>query len=117
MIVLMTTTGMIKNKLFRCQYDISPDLINIFSNLLNEKLKYYDGKNENEFYTITDKKSLLIFVDRGNTNIAADYMDNSKLFKHYDVFYADLCPILNGIKFKGKRLWAVPEDSLVYMEI
>lgn len=84
---------------------------------INEKLKYYDGKNENEFYTITDKKSLLIFVDRGNTNIAADYMDNSKLFKHYDVFYADLCPILNGIKFKGKRLWAVPEYSLVYMEI
>ena len=39
MIVLMTTTGMIKNKLFRCQYDISPDLINIFSNLLNEKFQ------------------------------------------------------------------------------
>lgn len=39
MIVLMTTTGMIKNKLFRCKYDISPELINVFSNLLNEKFK------------------------------------------------------------------------------
>ena len=39
MIVLMTTTGMIKNKLFRCQYDISPELINVFSNLLNQKFK------------------------------------------------------------------------------
>jgi heat-inducible transcriptional repressor len=39
MIVLMTTTGMIKNKLFRCQYDVNPDLINVFSNLLNEKFQ------------------------------------------------------------------------------
>ncbi|MEI0548947.1 hypothetical protein R4K89_01395 [Brachyspira intermedia] len=84
---------------------------------INEKLKYYDGKNDDEFYTITDKKSLLIYLDKGNTNIAADYMDNSKLFKEYDVHYSDLFPILNGIKFKGKRLWAVPEYSLVYMEI
>ena len=84
---------------------------------INEKLKYYDGKNENEFYTITDKKSLLIYLDKWDINIAADYMDNSKLFKEYDVYYSDLFPILNGIKCKGKRHSEVPKYNLVYMEI
>ncbi len=38
MIVLMTSTGMVKNRLFRCNYDISPVLLKIFREVLNEKL-------------------------------------------------------------------------------
>lgn len=38
MVVLMTSTGMIKNKIFRCDYDLTTDILRIFSNALNEKL-------------------------------------------------------------------------------
>ncbi len=39
MIVLMTSNGMIKNKLFRCEYDLNPDILRMFSEILNEKFR------------------------------------------------------------------------------
>jgi heat-inducible transcriptional repressor len=39
MIVLMTTSGMIKNKLFRCLYDITSEMISVFGHMLNEKFR------------------------------------------------------------------------------
>ncbi|BED92761.1 MAG: heat-inducible transcription repressor HrcA [Candidatus Paraimprobicoccus trichonymphae] len=39
MIVLMTSAGMIKNKLFRCDYDVTPELIEIFSRLVSENFR------------------------------------------------------------------------------
>lgn len=37
MIVLMTSSGMVKNKLFKCGYDLSDDILRMFSGILNEK--------------------------------------------------------------------------------
>lgn len=39
MIVLIISNGMIKNKLFRCDYDLSPDMLRMFGKILNEKFR------------------------------------------------------------------------------
>ena len=39
MMVLMTSTGMVKNRLFRCDYDINPEILEIFRKMLNDKFK------------------------------------------------------------------------------
>lgn len=38
MIVLMTSTGTIKTKVFHCDFDLSPDILRIFFRVFNEKL-------------------------------------------------------------------------------
>ena len=38
MVVLLTSSGMLKNKIFRCDYDLSPDILRVFHKLLNEKI-------------------------------------------------------------------------------
>lgn len=81
------------------------------------KYKYYVSKNEEEFYTITDKKSLLIYLSPMNENVASDNIDSDKLFTSHDILYKDLFPILNGIKFKGKRYNTSFRYDLVYIEI
>ncbi len=39
MIVLMTSSGMIKNKLFKCDYELNSDILAILSDVLNEKFR------------------------------------------------------------------------------
>ena len=39
MIVLMTTGGMVKNKLFRCDYDLTEDILGMLGKILNEKFR------------------------------------------------------------------------------
>ncbi len=39
MIVLMASSGIIKNKLFRCEYDLNLDMLHMFSEILNEKFR------------------------------------------------------------------------------
>ncbi len=39
MIVLMTTGGMVKNKLFRCDYDLTEDILRMLEKILNEKFR------------------------------------------------------------------------------
>lgn len=39
MLVLMATTGMVRNRLFRCNYDITDELINAFEEVVNDKFK------------------------------------------------------------------------------
>ena len=39
MIVLMTTSGMVKNKLFRCNYDLTEDILGMLRKILNEKFR------------------------------------------------------------------------------
>ena len=38
MMVLITSTGMIKSRLFRCDFDITPEMLNVFDRSLNEAL-------------------------------------------------------------------------------
>ena len=38
MVVLLTSSGILKNKIFRCDYDLSPDILRVFHKLLNEKI-------------------------------------------------------------------------------
>lgn len=38
MVVLMASTGVIKNRIFRCDYDITPEILRIYYRVLNEKL-------------------------------------------------------------------------------
>ncbi len=38
MVVLITSTGMVKSRLFRCDYDITPEMLNVFDRSLNEAL-------------------------------------------------------------------------------
>ena len=38
MIVLITSSGMVKNRLFRCDYVLTPELLRIFENAVNSKL-------------------------------------------------------------------------------
>ncbi|MEI0495880.1 hypothetical protein R4J09_10745 [Brachyspira intermedia] len=83
---------------------------------INEKLKYYDGKNKDEFYTITDKKSLLIFLDGLNKSIVTD-LNSDELFEYSDVCENNLFPIVNGIKCKGTCYSDSQSYNLVYMEI
>lgn len=37
MVVMMTSSGILKNKLFRCDYDLTPEILRIFHKVLNEK--------------------------------------------------------------------------------
>lgn len=39
MIVLMASNGIIKNKLFKCEYDLNFDILRMFSEILNEKFR------------------------------------------------------------------------------
>lgn len=39
MIVLMTSSGMIKNKLFKCDYELNSDILNMLGSILNEKFR------------------------------------------------------------------------------
>lgn len=39
MLVLMTTSGMVQNRLFRCNYDITNELISAFKKVVNDKFK------------------------------------------------------------------------------
>jgi heat-inducible transcriptional repressor len=39
MIVLMSSNGMIKNKLFRCDYELNSDILHMLSEILNEKFR------------------------------------------------------------------------------
>lgn len=38
MVVLITSTGMVKSRLFRCDFNITPEMLNVFDRALNEKL-------------------------------------------------------------------------------
>lgn len=38
MVVLITSAGMVKSRLFRCDFDITPEMLNVFDRALNEKL-------------------------------------------------------------------------------
>ena len=38
MVVLITSSGMVKSRLFRCDYDITPPMLNVFDRALNERL-------------------------------------------------------------------------------
>lgn len=38
MLVLITSTGMVKSRLFRCDFNITPEMLNVFDRALNEKL-------------------------------------------------------------------------------
>lgn len=38
MVVMTTSSGMLKNKIFRCDYDLTPEILRIFHKMLNEKL-------------------------------------------------------------------------------
>jgi heat-inducible transcriptional repressor len=38
MLVLITSTGMVKSRLFRCDFDITPEMLNVFDRALTEKL-------------------------------------------------------------------------------
>lgn len=38
MVVLITSTGLIKNRLFKCDYVITPEIVRIFETVLNQKL-------------------------------------------------------------------------------
>ena len=39
MLVMMTSTGLVKNKMFRCDYDLTPEILRIFHGILNEKFQ------------------------------------------------------------------------------
>ena len=72
MVVLMTSTGMIKNRLFRCNYDVTPELLKIFREVLKEKLH---GK------LLTDVKFELM-------NMVADYKSEISLL---------MAPVINAV--------------------
>ncbi|MCR5653346.1 MAG: heat-inducible transcriptional repressor HrcA [Ruminococcus sp.] len=38
MLVLITSSGMVKSRLFRCDFDITPEMLNVFDRALNESL-------------------------------------------------------------------------------
>ena len=38
MLVLITSSGMVKSRLFRCDFDITPEMLNVFDRALNERL-------------------------------------------------------------------------------
>lgn len=62
MMVLMTTTGMINNKLFRCDYDLTPELLCIFRKILIEtfKNKPLSRITLKDFSTLTQNNSEII---------------------------------------------------------
>lgn len=39
MLILMTTTGIVQNKLFRCNYNITSELVDAFKRVINDKFK------------------------------------------------------------------------------
>lgn len=72
MVVLITSTGMIKNRLFRCNYDVTLELLKIFRGVLNEKLY---GK-------------LLIEVKSELMNMVADYQSEMSML---------MAPVINAV--------------------
>ncbi len=38
MVILMTSAGMLKNRIFRCDFDLTPEILRVFFRLLNDKL-------------------------------------------------------------------------------
>lgn len=47
MLILMTTTGIVKNRLFRCNYEITDELLNAFRDAVNDEFKgkFIEGLN------------------------------------------------------------------------
>ena len=76
--------------------------------LLNEQIKKYSNHTEDNFKTITDKKCLILHLDK---NAVIKSLDNDK---EYDIDSVNgYFPIFNGINYKGNKHY----NELVYMEI
>lgn len=75
---------------------------------LNMKIKKYKEYTEDNFKTVTDKKCLILHLDK---NAVIKSLDNDK---EYDIDSVNgYFPIFNGINYKGNK----HHNELVYMEI
>lgn len=63
MVVLMTTTGMVKNRLFRCEYDITPEIIEVFRGVIGEQFR---GKS---LLSITPELTSIISESRSDISV------------------------------------------------
>lgn len=78
------------------------------SNWFNKNIKRYREDTENNFKTITDKKCLILHLDK---NAVIKSLDDDK---EYDIDSINgYFPIFNGINYKGNKYY----NELVYMEI
>ena len=53
MVVLMTSTGLIKTKLFKCDYVITPDIVNIYESIFNRDMEGLPVKSVTPAYVQT----------------------------------------------------------------
>lgn len=75
---------------------------------LNSKIKKYKEYTEDNFKIVTDKKCLILHLDK---NAVIKSLDNDK---EYDIDSVNgYFPIFNGINYKGNKHY----NELVYMEI
>ncbi len=58
MVVLITSTGLIKTKLFKCDYVITPDIVNIYETIFNREMEGLPVKSVTPAYIQTQAVSL-----------------------------------------------------------
>ena len=90
-----------------CEFGIFGECLSE-SHFLNKKIKKYKEYTEDNFKIVTDKKCLILHLDK---NAVIKSLDNDK---EYDIDSVNgYFPIFNGINYKGNKHY----NELVYMEI
>lgn len=117
MLILMTTTGMVQNRLFRCDYDITDELIGAFENLINEKFKGKHLKDlkpasmsalaamgSDMFLLMSPVLSALIEAAREALEIHLDIAGESNLLKDSELKSSDVVEVFNFLRDKRSVL-------------
>lgn len=100
MLVLVTSSGMVKNKLFRCEYDLNEEILKMFERILKEE---FVGKFLSDIRSET--VNILVSVDR---NISALMLPIIEVF-------LDTVKEAHEVKIKifgQKNLLSIPEMTL-----
>lgn len=131
MVVLITSSGMVKSRLFRCDFNITPEMLNVFDRALNEKLmgqplSFVNRAFAQSFAASFGELGLLMpdmllavmnaCVEAAGTNVYT--AGSSKLLYHSDlspIYARATLELLSDNSRREKLLTDVPEGTNIYI--
>ena len=131
MLVLITSQGMVKSRLFRCDFDITPAMLNVFDRALNEKAAGLPLTGVNRAFAQTFAAGfgelgllmpdmLMALMDACDEAAGLDvYVKGStRLLSHSDYSLASaraVLELLDNNSERGKLLKSIPDDTNIYI--
>lgn len=131
MLVLITSQGMVKSRLFRCDFDITPAMLNVFDRALNEKAAGLPLSGVNRAFAQTFAAGfgelgllmpdmLMALMDACSEAAGVDvYVKGAtKLLSQRDYSLASaraVLELLDDNSERGKLLKGIPDDTTIYI--